>query len=140
MKLMINSKEKSVNHPIHVVHTDIDSFILCSYINSVDDESQLVEISEVPKVMSSIHEAITTKGKEVGEECMQPTNPIEEIQRIVQKTKSFETAIQNLEKQKVQSSEILFPDAENGLWTMEFDGASRREGARIGVWIHGPLH
>jgi len=140
MKFMISSKEKPVSHPIHVVHTDLDSFILFSDMNSIDDESQSVKISEVPNLMGSIHETITTEGKEVGEEYRQPTNPIEEIQRIVQKTKSFEISVQNPENQKIQSSEILFPDEENDLWTMEFNGASGREGAGISVWIHGPLH
>lgn len=67
MKFMISSKEKPINHPIHVVHIDLDSFILFTDINLVDDESQLVEISEVPKVMSSIHEAIMVEGRELGE-------------------------------------------------------------------------
>ena len=45
-----------------------------------------MEISEVPKVMSSMHEVITAEGKEVNEEFLQPVNPIEDIERIVQKT------------------------------------------------------
>lgn len=57
---MISSKEKPINHPIHVVHTDLDSFIMFSDMNFVDDESQLVEILEVPKVMGNKHEIITT--------------------------------------------------------------------------------
>ena len=47
MKFMISSKEKPINHPINDVHTDLDSFILYSDMNSVDDEIHLVEISEV---------------------------------------------------------------------------------------------
>jgi len=39
MKFMISSKENLVNHPIRVVHTDLDSFILFSDMDSVDDES-----------------------------------------------------------------------------------------------------
>ena len=34
-KFMISSKEKPINHPIHVVHTDLDSFILYSDMNFV---------------------------------------------------------------------------------------------------------
>jgi len=67
MKFMIKSNEKPVNHPIHVVHTNLDSFILFSDMN-YDDESQLVEISEVSNIMGSIHETIIAEGKEVGEE------------------------------------------------------------------------
>lgn len=83
MKFMINSKEKPVNHPIHAVHTDLDSFIMFSDMDSVDDESQLVEISEAPKLMGNIHETIRVENKEVGVECRQPANPIKEIQMIV---------------------------------------------------------
>ena len=39
-----------------------------------------------------MHEVITVEGKEVSEECLQLANPIEEIERIVQKTESFEIA------------------------------------------------
>lgn len=70
------------------------------------------------------------------EECLQPTNPLEEIYEIVQKIEGPET-VSHLPKDKiVQPSEILFPDERNGLWTMEFDGASGREGVGLGVWIH----
>ena len=83
-----------------------------------------------------MHEVITTEGKEVSEECLQPASPIEEIERIVQKIESFEIAGQIPKEKIVQSSEILFLEEENGLWIMDFDGASRREEERIGVWIH----
>jgi len=39
MEFMINNKEKSINHPIHDVHNNLDSFILYSDMNSVDDET-----------------------------------------------------------------------------------------------------
>ena len=39
MKFMINGKENLVNHLIHVFHIDLDSFILYSDMNSIDDES-----------------------------------------------------------------------------------------------------
>lgn len=74
---MVNSKEKLVNHPLHVVHTNLDSFIMFSDMDSIDYESQLVEISKVPKLMGSIHETITEKSKEIGEEYRQPANLID---------------------------------------------------------------
>lgn len=80
MKFVINSKENLVDYPIHVIHTYLDSFILYSNMNFVDDESQIVE---VPKVMISMHEVLTAEGKEVNEEFLQLANPIEEIERIV---------------------------------------------------------
>lgn len=70
MKFMINSKEKPINHPINVVHTDLDSFILYSDIKSVDDESQFVDISKVPRVVSSMQIVIIDEGKEMDEECL----------------------------------------------------------------------
>jgi len=54
MKFMISIKEKPNNHPIHVVHTDLEYFILYSRMNPVDDDSQLVEISKVSDIISSI--------------------------------------------------------------------------------------
>lgn len=140
MKFMISSKDKPVNHSIHAVHTDLDSFIMFSDMDSVDEESQLVEISEVPNLMGNIHETITAESKEIGEESRQPTNPIEEIQRIVQKETFFELAIQYPKNKEIHISEILFLEEENGLWTTDFDGALGRAGAGIGVSILGPLH
>lgn len=140
MKFMINSKEKPINHSIHDVHTNLDSFIMFSDMNSVDDESYLVEILEVPRVIRNMKNVITTEGKDMDERCLQLENHLKEIAEIVQKTKCLETTIHPPKDQTIQPSEILFPGEENGLWTMEFDGAVGREGARIGVWIHGPLH
>jgi len=36
---------------------------------------------------------------------------------------------------KFQSS-----NEEDGLWTLEFDGALGKEGAAIGMWVHGSLY
>lgn len=71
MKFMIKSKEKPINHPIHVVHTDLDSFILYSDMISIDDESQIVEILGVSDVIMSMKKVMITKGKEMNEECLQ---------------------------------------------------------------------
>ena len=49
---------------------DLDSFILFSDMNSVNDESQVVEFSEVPRVISSMQRVITIEGKEKDEECL----------------------------------------------------------------------
>ena len=54
MKFMISSKERPNNHPIHVVHIDLESFILYSDLNSIDDDSQIVHISKVSNVISSV--------------------------------------------------------------------------------------
>lgn len=102
MKFMISSKEKPINHPIHVVHIDLDSFILFSDMNSIDDESQLVEISEVPDVITSVQKVMIAEGKEMNEECLQPVNPIERIVEIVQKTERLETTNHRPKDQTVQ--------------------------------------
>jgi len=54
MKFMITSKERPNNHPINVVHTDLESFILYndSGLNNVD--SQLVEIKDVPEIYDCV--------------------------------------------------------------------------------------
>ena len=80
------------------------------------------------------------EGKDMNEECLQPINPLERIVEIVQKTECLEKSNHPPKYHTIQPSEILFLDEENGLWTMEFDGALGKEGAGIGVWIHSPLH
>ena len=67
MKFMISSKETPINHPIHVVHTDLDSSILYSDMNSLDDDSHLVENSKVWDVISSVQKVVIAKGKEKNE-------------------------------------------------------------------------
>ena len=63
MKFMISSKEKPLDHPIHAIHTHLDYLILYSDMNLVDDESQLVEISEVSDVISSVQNVFIAEGK-----------------------------------------------------------------------------
>lgn len=48
MKYMISSKEKPINHPIQVVHTDLESFILYNDGDLNDVNNQLVVIEDVP--------------------------------------------------------------------------------------------
>jgi len=123
MKFMISSKEKPTNHPIHVVHTNIDFFILYSEMNSVDDDSQLEEISEVSDVISSMQKVMIIEGKEKNEEFLHPVNPLEMIVELVQKTECVEIVSHPPKYQTVQPSEVLFPNEESCLWTMEFCGA-----------------
>jgi hypothetical protein len=37
-----------------------------------------------------------------------------------------------------QPPKFEFPDEEDDLWNMEFDGALGKEGDGIGIWIHAP--
>ena len=49
MKYMITSKEKPINHPIHYVHTDLESFVLFSdSLNEID--SKIVEADDIPEI------------------------------------------------------------------------------------------
>lgn len=72
--------------------------------------------------------------------CLQLENSPEEIVEPVPETQIVERVSHPIENQNDQYSKILFPDKEEGIWTMEFDGALRKEGAGIDMWIHGPLH
>lgn len=116
MKFMISSKEKPTDHSIHVVYTDLGSFILHSDMNLVDDNSQLVEILEVSDVISSVQKVVIAEGKEKNEECLQLVSSLEKIDELVYKTKCVETTNHPLKYLTIQPSEILFSDEENGLW------------------------
>ena len=49
MKYMITSKEKPINHPIQVVHTDLESFILYNDGDLNDVRSKIFAIHNVDK-------------------------------------------------------------------------------------------
>ena len=50
MKYMITSKEKLVNHPINVVHIDLESFVLYSDSGLNEVYIQIVELDDVPEI------------------------------------------------------------------------------------------
>ena len=62
-KYMITRKEKPNNHPINVVHRNLESFILFndSILNDVDTE--LVEVADILKISNCINKVLD-KGKE----------------------------------------------------------------------------
>lgn len=62
MKFMITSKKRSNNHPINVVHTYLESFILYNDNGLNDVDIQLVEIKYVPKISNCIR-TILDQGK-----------------------------------------------------------------------------
>lgn len=72
MKYMITSKEKSNNHPIHVVHIDLESFILYNYNSSLFDnslvylESHIEEISKISEVSGSVEAVPLAENQERG--------------------------------------------------------------------------
>ena len=63
MKYMITSKERPNNHPINVVHTDLESFIFFNYSGLNDVDSQLVEVEDIPEISNCIR-TILDKGKD----------------------------------------------------------------------------
>ena len=79
MKYMITNKEKPNNHPINVVHTYLESFILFndSGLNNVD--SHLVEVKDIPDISNCIKKNLE-KGKEnFPSASEQPFDKAEEI-------------------------------------------------------------
>lgn len=62
MKYMITSKERPNNHPIHVVHTYLESFILFNDNGLNYDDIHLVEVEDVPEIHNCIR-AIIKKEK-----------------------------------------------------------------------------
>lgn len=90
MKFIINSKERLNNQPIQAVHTDLKSLILYSDMNSVDDDSQIVQISEVSDVTSSVQKDLTTEKQKNDAESLQLENSFEEIVGLLPKTQIFE--------------------------------------------------
>lgn len=61
MKFMITSKEKPKNHPINVVHTDLESFILYNDSGLIDVDNQPVEIKHVPNIFNTIRKVLEGK-------------------------------------------------------------------------------
>lgn len=63
MKFVITSKERLNDHPINVVRTYLESFILYNDSGLNDVDNQLVEIEDVPEIANCIR-TILDKGKE----------------------------------------------------------------------------
>ena len=58
MKYVITSKEKPINHPINVVHTYLESFVLYTNTRLNDVDIQLVEVDDVPEISESFREVL----------------------------------------------------------------------------------
>ena len=61
IKYTIKIKEKPNNHPIHFVHTDLDSLILFNDDSPIDVDSQLVEDEEISEISCSVGEVLCAK-------------------------------------------------------------------------------
>lgn len=121
MKYMITSKEKPINHRVNYVHTDLESFVL--FANSFNEiDSQLVQAEDIPEITENFREVLQNKREE---------NPATMEQ-------TTEDKGQQTEKTEPKQFQHLEED-EDGLWTMDFDGAVGSDGAGIGVWIRSPF-
>jgi len=73
MKYMITSKEKPVNHPINVVHTDLESFVLYSDSILNDVDIQIVEVYDVLKISKNFRAVLNQKKEKIASFSEQPT-------------------------------------------------------------------
>lgn len=72
MKFMITSKERPNNHPINVVHTNLESFILYSDSGLNDVDSQLVEIKDVLDISNCIRTVLDQEKENLPSSSEQP--------------------------------------------------------------------
>jgi len=120
-KYMITSKEKPVNHPINYVHTDLESFVLFSdSLNEI--YSQIVEAYDIPEIIENFREILKKERQEKQQKIGQSAESNGQ-----QAIKVQQTDFQHLQEE------------EEGLWTMDFDGAVGNDGAGIGIWVRSPF-
>jgi len=121
MKYMITSKEKPINHPINYVHTDLESFVL--YADSFNDiDSQLVLAEDILEITENFREVLHKERQEKQDTIMRSAEDNGQ-----KTTKTELPPFQHLE------------DDEDGLWTMDFDGAVGSDGVGIGIWVRSPF-
>ena len=95
-----------------------------------DVNNQLVVVENVPEVWD-IFTTVLDKEKEMVTSSKQPSKE----QRISTNQKNEVTG-------KSKSEPIVnfqHLEDEDGLWSMDFDGALGKEGAGIGIWIWSPI-
>ena len=133
MKYMISSREKHNNHPIHVVHMDLESFILFNDECSTSSEILMEEKTKNLEFSNFVLEIANAENCEKMPSGLKPSASAQKRDEIVKDTKNFGTTNLSQATSKFQSSNLRHPDEESGLWTMDFDGALGKEGACIGV-------
>ena len=69
---MITSKEKPINHPINVVHIDLESFILYTNSGLNDVDIQLIEVDDVPEISEGFRAVLNQEKKKVAIPSEQP--------------------------------------------------------------------
>eukprot|EP00253_Pinus_taeda_P031171 PITA_31171 len=126
MKFMINNKDKPNNHPINVVHTNLESFILYNDSGLNDVDSQLMEIKDVPEVFSCIG-TISNHEKERLPSSSEPSpNKAEKglekpSEKVIENLEQSEDKVQKIDPKQKKYVQPL--EEESGIWTIDFDGA-----------------
>ena len=63
MKYMITRKYKPKNHPIHSVHTNLESFILYNDHRTNHLDSQIVEGEEIPELSNNFQAVLNAENR-----------------------------------------------------------------------------
>lgn len=103
---MIASKDKPNNHPINVVHIDLESFILYNDSGLNDVDSQLMEIKDVPEAFNCIR-TISDHEKEMFPSSSEPSldkaekGPEKPLEKVIENLEQLEDKVQKIDpKQK----------------------------------------
>ena len=112
---MITNKEKTVNHPINYVHTDLESFVL--YSDSFNDvNSQVVEVEEIPKIIENFEEVLKKERQR-----LDSTGEKSAFQQQQNNDGQHGKVKEQIEFQHLEEDKA-------GLWSTDFDGTVGREG------------
>ena len=113
-----------------MMYIQIQSFILYNDGSLNDVNSQLVEVEDVLEI-SQCFRAVIDKEKRV---VNYSEKPLEEQKNSAEHKNEVTDKIKSEPIVKFQHLED-----EDGLWSMDFDGALGKEGAGIGIWIQSPV-
>ena len=72
MKYVITSKEKPINHPINVVHIDLESFVLYTDSGLNDVYIQLIEVDDVLEISENFRGVLNQEKEKMAIHSKQP--------------------------------------------------------------------
>ena len=103
------------------MHTYLESFVLFSdSLNEID--SQIVEVDDIPEITKNFREILKKERQEKQQK----------IGKSVENNGQKRSNGQQKDFQHLQ-------EEEEGLWTMDFDGAVGNDEDGIGIWVHSPF-
>ena len=120
---MISSREKPNNHPIHVFHMDLESFILFNDQFSTSSKILIEEKAKIYEFSNFFLEIAIAKNKGKIPSDLEPGASAQKRDEIVKVIEPFVTIELSQASSKIQPSDLQHPNEESGLWTMDFDGA-----------------